>query len=58
MRKILKMNKKAQTDLIIRVIGAGIGSVGLYLVAIGKNVWGGVLVGTGAIIMALGGLAK
>jgi len=52
------MKKNAQTGLIIRVIGAGVGSVGLFLVALGNNVLGGVLVGVGAITMALGGLAK
>ena len=51
------MTRKSQANtlVIIRLIGAVIGSLGFFFIAFGRPIIGGCLVGIGTILLALAG---
>jgi hypothetical protein len=46
--------KKMDMGFYLRVVGACVGSIGLFLTAFGRPVIGAVLIGIGGILIAVG----
>ena len=53
---IVKMNRKGvmSTGLLIKLIGAVVGSVGFFVSAFGRTIPGAVLIGLGGVLLAVG----
>ena len=49
---------KIDVTLLLRLIGATIGAVGLYLTAFQKPIIGAALIGIGGVLLALGGASS